>query len=366
MRKTNYILNETAATTTLKIIKQVSGKFKAGPMTVLDNVLIKDGNLLFTDLETTITVYDFLKNKKINCLVNRSDFFKIIEAIGNEPFSFEQTIKLTYSDYDSKEENFLYIKTDTDTFTLDASLNVDEFPELPNRSFYYKAVIGEKDFNNIYRALPFTSNEEMRPAMCGVYFNHDIVATNGHQLFRIKSKANINDVIIFPKNMLNQIKPFKPAKAVLYEAVEDNGKYYKFRFNNIGIEFRSIKAKYPDYESVWPITEEKGIVKFNKKDVQKSIKKVSIVASGTDMKKIKFTPDYNNWNLTAKDKDTNTEALSKFAINAKGQFEPFGVNGSYFEQILNHIPNEKIKLNFFSANKAIILNDNFLLMPVKI
>ena len=104
-----------------------------------------------------------------------------------------------------------------------------------------------------------TSNDELRPAMTGVYVKLDdtnttFVATDGHRLVRYRRVDVATDSgmsIIIPRKALNLLKSTLPSENSNV-VMEYNASNAYFHFNNIKMICRLIDERFPDYENVIP------------------------------------------------------------------------------------------------------------------
>ena len=112
--------------------------------------------------------------------------------------------------------------------------------------------------NAINRTLFAAGNDDLRPAMSGVYCQFSgneivFVATDAHKLVRYKrndAKSTDSSDFILPKKPLNMLKSNLTGDEEI--TLEYNQSNAVFTFNDMVLSCRLIDGKYPNYEAVIP------------------------------------------------------------------------------------------------------------------
>ena len=108
----------------------------------------------------------------------------------------------------------------------------------------------------ITKTIFAVSNDELRPAMTGVYCQLSpqhitFVATDAHKLVRYRrmdSKADKATSFILPKKALTLLKGALPSNDINV-SVDYNATSAFFKFDNINLVCRLIDERYPYYEA---------------------------------------------------------------------------------------------------------------------
>ncbi len=211
---------------------------------ILEHVCVRDGCLIATDLENTIRMkVDDDRNYTIPL-----NILKIV--IRTKPKVLE---------IDVLEDGKVQIKYDLRKVSFQA-LDPEEFPNLPNGKYQNAGKWTPAIIKALYSQLPYTSNDELKPALTGVLVDQNgtlsSCATDGHILRQIH---NVN--IDGKAKLVNNFKGIIPKKAlqILSRAVKTDVSVALSKTHlrvglNKNMEFftRLIDEKYPDYDAVIP------------------------------------------------------------------------------------------------------------------
>ncbi len=146
-----------------------------------------------------------------------------------------------------------------------------------------------------------------------------------------------------------------------------------FTQNGVTLISRLIEEKYPNYESVIPLDNEKKLT-IDKGELLSSVRRASLYASSTTHQ-VRFSLKKNTVIISAEDIDLGREA--KETIKADYAAEPMeiGFNAAYVTDILSHIDSVEVTMHFSTATRASIVrpvtqksgeNVLMLVMPVRL
>lgn len=217
----------------IKKLKTIAKKYSPNSETipVLRYAQIKNNSLSFTDLETYLTITDFLKAEEIECLVPSVLFIELLETFGEEPFwmeHFENTSQLEINKYNAAYKI--------------STLPLYEFPEFPVVFNNNDAVLTQKDLNNLYEAVKFTyQKDDCWPQFHGVHLNHSIYATDKKKEFNAEIDAKIDFKAIIPKSAIDKLKIFNPESVTVCSSLHWG--YLRFEFDNKILITRLIKER---------------------------------------------------------------------------------------------------------------------------
>ena len=244
-----------STSTLLKHLQAVSGALSnSAVLPILENFLfeIKDSNLTIsaTDLQTSMTTSVAVESKEGGKIAVPSKILlDTLKTLPEQPISFsvdDKTFAIEISAGDGK-------------YRLSGE-NGEDFPRIPvvdnASSVNLPATVLAEAINKTIFAV---SNDELRPAMTGVYCqltpqNLTFVATDAHKLVRYRrndAKADTATSFILPKKALNLLKSSLPSEDVNV-SIEYNTTSAFFKFANINLICRLIDERYPDYEAVIP------------------------------------------------------------------------------------------------------------------
>ncbi len=329
---------------TKKLIKLIKGTVDNNTvLPVLENVKIENNILTATDLETTLEIHDIgIKGKG---LIYSNDFISAIETI---------------KDYKIEIKDKARIFNETESVEL-ANPDIKDFPKKPDVSKSKEiGIIDAEDFKKILIAQDFVSNDDLRPALMCVHVGKDIVATNAHYMYFEKVSEPVKQSCLLPSKVVKLMKIMN--EFCIVNATEDHIiiKFIK-EFCKVTITFRKLDKRFPDYQSVIP-TNHSTTIEVDKKEFTERINKA---IKFTDKATFKVAITINNFLFVEGfDFDWDKSYKSDLPIDKTGENVYSEFNGKFMLKILSKIKAEKITLKFTGANKAILIEDNFILMPI--
>ena len=256
----------------------------------------------------------------------------------------------------------------------------DEYPQTPLLENATSLSINSSILVSAFNKTIFaTGNDELRPVMSGVFCEltpDDItfVATDAHKLVRYRrtdAKSENSVSFILPKKPLNQLKNILlgddfPVK------IEYDQTNALFEFENVTLICRLIDGKYPNYEAVIP-TENPNVLITNRSILLNTIKRIAIFANQSTHQ-VRFKISGQELILSAEDIDFSNEATERLSCNYEGEDMEIGFNSRFFQEMLNNIDNEDVRIEMSAPNRAGLIlpvdNENkdedilMLVMPV--
>lgn len=340
----------------LKQLSAINGVITTNPVVpILENFLfeISDGNLTVTasDLQTSMITELQVEAKEDGSIAIPAKI--LLETLRNLP---EQPV--TFS-IDSNTYS-IEINSDNGRYKL-AGENATDFPKIPTVSDGYAVnmsseVLGRAINNTIFA----TSNDELRPAMTGVYVKLDetnttFVATDSHRLIRYRRVDVVADMahsMIIPRKALTLLKATLPSELTNVN-VEFNASNAFFNFNQVKMICRLIDERFPDYENVIPLDNNNNVV-VKKDELLSSLKRIAIYANKTTHQvRLKITG--SELMISAEDLDFSNEANERLSCEHDGEDLEIGFNAKFLVEMLGNIASEDITLKLSAPNKAGII-----------
>ncbi len=257
--------------------------------------------------------------------------------------------------------NAIQLKSDYGVYKL-AGNNADDFPESPSEesvsSFDLSADALIKAINNTIFA---TSTDELRLAMTGVLMQLDFnkvlfVSTDAHKLVKYSIggiNTELSDSCIIPKKGLTLFRNALSTQDAENIKVSYNKKNIFFRAGDTLVVSRLIDAKYPDYNAVIPVNNDK-LLSLNRKEFQNSLKRIVIYANKTT-KQVVLNLVEDGLTISAQDLDFSNEATEQVRCSFKHEAMNIGFNAKFLVEMLNVIDTDEIELKLSAPNKAGIL-----------
>jgi len=340
----------------LKQLSYINGVITANPVVpILENFLFEiDKNRLTvtaSDLQTSmITELTVESKERGNIAVPARILLDTLKNLPDQPVTFSMD-ESTYS---------IELSSDNGRYKLSGE-NATDFPKVPSVSNDFSATISSDVLGRAINNTIFaTSNDELRPAMTGVYVNlgdknTTFVSTDGHRLVRYR-RSDVNSdngsAIIIPRKALNLLKATLPGENTDV-SIDFNAANAFFKFGSIRMICRLIDERFPDYENVIPSTSTIKMT-INRTDFLSSLKRISIYANKTTHQvRLKITG--SELQVSAEDLDFSNEANERLACEHEGEDIEIGFNARFMVEMLTNLDTEQIRLNMTAPNKAGVL-----------
>ncbi|PVD51097.1 DNA polymerase III subunit beta [Terrimonas sp.] len=212
----------------------------------------------------------------------------------------------------------------------------------------------------INKTLFAVSNDDLRPAMTGVFFELDkksitFVATDAHRLVRYR-KTDVScpqkDSFIVPKKPLNLLK----------SALPDNDDELKISYNSnhlfvdhgtTELVCRLIDARFPDYKVVIP-TENPYKMTVSRPDFQNALRRVSVF-SNKSTNQVALTISGAELQLAAQDVDFSFEGNERMNCRYEGEDIQIAFNAKFLIELLNATDSAEVVMELSTPTKAGIL-----------
>lgn len=339
----------------LKELNNINGVITTNPVVpILENFLfeIEDGKLVITasDLQTSmITELEVEAKDSGSIAVPAKILMETLKNLPEQPVTFSID-EDTYS---------IEISSDNGRYKLSGE-NSTDFPKIPQVSDGYNVDISTDALSSaISNSIFATSNDELRPAMTGVFINLSptnttFVATDGHRLIRyrrvdVATEGNQEHSIIIPRKALNLLNSTLPNENTNV-SIEFNMANAFFHFNNIKMICRLIDERFPDYENVIPV-ENDNHMSIARLELLNSLKRISIYANKTtNQVRLKITG--SELQISAEDLDFSNEANERLSCEHDGEDIEIGFNARFMMEMLNNLDSKEITLQLSEPNRA--------------
>ena len=339
----------------LKKLQIVGGAIGSNPvLPILEDFLFKiDQNTLTisaTDLETSITTkLQVNADSQGQIAVPARILLDTLKALPEQPITFS-----------FNEENYgIELTSSYGKYKL-AGEDGSEFPNIPEVESSDNVTLSSSILaNSINKTIFAASNDELRPAMTGVYFQVDFekltfVATDAHKLVRFIHKdiqSSVSAAFIVPRKALNLLKSALPNETDVQLSFNNSNAF--FAFDDTLLTCRLIDEKYPDYHGVIPANNPNHVV-VNKKDFQNSLKRIAIYANKTTNQVILRIAE-DSLTVSAQDLDFSNEATEQLVCTYAGDPLTIGFNAKFLIEMLNVLESEEVRMELSTPTTAGIL-----------
>jgi len=221
----------------------------------------------------------------------------------------------------------------------------------------------EMDADMIRRIIGKTifavSSDELRPAMLGMLFQFrkqgmTVVATDGHRLVRSKTTkvktGGMEKEIVIPAKALNLVLKSLNGSANRMTLSQTHA---MFSLGDSVLITRLIEEKYPNYESVIPLDNNRKMV-VDKNQLLASVRRTSLYASSTTHQ-VRFSLKKNSLAVSAEDIDFGSEAHETLECEYSAEPVEIGFNSTYIIDVLSHIDTDEAVFLFSTPTRASIV-----------
>ncbi len=336
----------------LKHLQQINGVISTNTiLPILEDFLFeiqdKKLNITATDLETVMRVQMDIESKANGKVcIPAKILMDSLKNIADQPLTFN--IDTNYG---------VEITSDNGKYKVMGE-NPDNYPKEPaaddTSSFTMSSTALVTAIN---KTLFAASNDDLRPAMTGVFFELSeneiqFVATDAHRLVRYKrtdAKATREDSFIVPKKPLN----------ILKNALPDNDDELSISYNTnhlfvnhgeIQMICRLIDARFPDYKVVIP-TQNPYELLVNTADFQSALRRVSVF-SNKSTNQVALSITSNELQLAAQDVDFSFEGNERMNCQYNGEEMKIAFNAKFLIEMLNAADSDEVKVELSTPSKA--------------
>lgn len=361
-----------------KIIKAlnsvVKGVASKTTMPILEGILIQTN-----DNEIKLTTYDlelgieYLMECEVieqgSTVVNAMMFTEIIRKLPDTEINIS-----------INENNLLTIECEGALYKL-ATMNPDEFPELPKIEIEHSIELEQGALKNMIRKTIFAvSTEEIRPIFTGCLFEIknnklNVVAIDGFRLAlrTINLPVPVQDFkAVIPAKTLNEVnKILTESFDMIKIGVAKNQAV--FEMENCKIVTRILDGEFLNYSTVIPPNWQTRI-RVEKANLQNSFERISLISSSSIEKEkkypVKVSVDIGK--LTILCTNQTGDAKEEVFISTEGKNIDAGFNPKYFLDSLKAIDEEEIFIEFGTNVSPCIIrsvenNDYvYMILPIRL
>lgn len=348
----NFIVSSTLLTSHLQAISRVINS--KNTITVLECFLFEfegntlrltasdNDNTLNTSIEVTECSEDF------RFAISSKILLDSLKEISEQPIRFE-------IDKDTLEMTIYY---QNGKFSM-VGVNADEYPSAPvmGENAVGMSIPADVLLNGISASLFAAADDEIRPVMCGIYFdftpeNVTMVASDGHKLSRCRDYSvtgTEKSAFILPKKPANLLKNLLAKESGNETKIEFDDRFAVFSLENYKLVCRLIEGRYPNYNSVIPQNNPRKIT-VDRMAMLGALRRVVLFSS--QMSLVKLHLQDNNMIVSAQNHDFSTFAEESLVCNYEGAPMSIGFSASFLIDILNNIPGREAVIELADPSRA--------------
>lgn len=341
----------------LKALMEVS---KAIPsktaLPILENFLLvlKDGTLTVTASDQELTLRTTLDVTSVtsegSMAIPAHQIIELLKQIPDQPIAIKA----------SESGSFECIwGNGNSTLTY---FPADDYPQIKGVSEDAKTVEFQASalIEGISSTIYATADDEMRPAMNGIFFDISeesttLVASDSHKLI-CYTTTDVNAPqaasFILHKKPAAVIKSISDKDFETVTAQFDDSTVV-FSFGPTTMICRLIVGKYPKYRDVIP-QNNSNILKIDRTQLLNTVRRVAVCANKAS-NHIKFELKSGQLEITAQDLGFGIAAYEKLSCDYNGDNLTIGFKSSFLIEILNNMSCETLVIKFADARRAALI-----------
>ena len=297
---------------------------------------------------------------------------KLVYKKGRDLFSTDLETVVILKNVNTPPEG-AYNKTQMQIKNYEQSQNVSNHPDI--NKFDFKAdnslTIKSNTLKRLIESTLFAADKTKKNlSLRGLHFNvsFDTLTVVATDTYRMK-KTVINDI---SGEEFKFLLPTHICKILLADLILDNSfvhidvkdGYIKVRYLNREIIGKTLPLRFPDYKTIFNNVDADKKVTVVRKDMLEALKKIELV-SKSRLDKYAFELILNRCTLTLK--AFNNDCSCRFEVEALSDVESFitYLNSRFFLEYLKISKNEVVKISFSESGSIIVIDDEYLMMPVR-
>lgn len=344
-----------SSTQLLKHLQQISGVINANTvLPILEDFLFEIENnqltIVATDLETVMKIIMDVEAKESGKVcIPAKILLDSLKNIAEQPLTF--TIDNNFGvEITSDNGKYKVMGENPDNFPKEPVADAADSFKMPSSALV----------TAINKCLFAVSNDDLRPAMTGVFFELSesgitCVATDAHRLVRF-SRLDVScpetTTFIVPKKPLTLLKSVLPnTQDELTISYNTNHLFVKHEGTEMAC--RLIDARFPDYKVVIPMDNPYKLT-VNKNDFQNALRRVSVF-SNKSTNQVALTISGSELQLAAQDVDFSFEGNERMACQYDGEDLQIAFNAKFLIEMLNAADTDEIVIELSTPTKAGII-----------
>ena len=335
----------------LKQLQQINGVINTNTvLPILEDFLfdIEKNKLtvVATDLETVMKIHMDIEAKDSGKVCIPAKI--LMDSLKNLP---DQPLTFTI------DKNFgVEITSDNGKYKVMGE-NPDNFPKEPTADDTTSFTMPSTALvTAINKTLFAVSNDDLRPAMTGVFFELSkdglqTVATDAHRLVKYK-RTDVScpkaDSFIVPKKPLNLLKSALPDNEDEI-TINYNSNHLFVVHGTTQMSCRLIDARFPDYKVVIPADNPYKLI-VNKSSFQNALRRVNVF-SNKSTNQVALNITGSELQMAAQDVDFSFEGNERMSCQYDGEDLQIAFNARFLIEMLNAADTDDVKMELSTPTK---------------
>ena len=342
----------------LDVAKALPAKTTALP--ILENFLfvLKDGRLEITASDQELTLRTSIEvqgsTREGSIAVPARQMIDLLKALPDQP------ITIRTGSGDAAEGSFECLWSNGNSSL--PYFSAADYPEIKGTSDDAMTAVFPADVlcEGISSTIYATADDEMRPAMNGIFFDMDtagttLVASDSHKLVCYTTTAA---QVGAKSSFILHKKPAGVLKSIIDKVEGDVHVAYDasnvvFSFGDTMMVCRLIVGKFPDYRRVIP-QNNSNILKIDRLQLLNAVRRVSVCANRAS-NHIKFELRPGQLEITAQDLGFALAAYEKIACEYNGDELGIGFKSPHILDMLGNMESATVVMKFADARRAALI-----------
>jgi len=309
---------------------------------------------LTTGIKTRIKEADVIEPGTALC-----DAMKLLSIVKELP---EAEVILT------KEDNgHVRVECENVSFKL-VGLSEEEFPNEMTPSEQNGFSIGQEFFSALSKVRHAASKEESRYNLNGIYFDKDIVATDGHRLSLTRDTNSMRNTLV-PSEFVNTILRLRRNGNQNYRLSRSDSTIF-ICSEDLIIHSRLIDGEFPDYKQVIPQTHERTAT-MERHKLYHAIKRITLMSDKSNQIRFEISGDRVILTSASPDAGEAREELETTYRSDHPDESPFsiGLAGKYILDVLEILEGDQVTFLMNDPDQPLRIEEKdstHIIMPVRL
>jgi DNA polymerase-3 subunit beta len=268
----------------------------------------------------------------------------------------------------TKEENgHVRVECENVSFKL-VGLGEEEFPNEMMPSEENGFSIGQDFFTALLKVRHAASREESRYNLNGIFFDKDIVATDGHRLSLTRDSNPLKNTLV-PSEFVNIILRLKRNGNQGYSLSRSDSTIF-ICSEDLIIHSRLTDGEFPDYEQVIPQTHERRAT-MDRTKLHHAIKRIMLMSDKSNQIRFQFNGDRVLLTSANPDAGEACEELESHYESNSPEETPFAIGfaGKYVLDVLEVLENDQVTFLMNDPDQPLRIEEKdstHIIMPVRL
>ena len=268
----------------------------------------------------------------------------------------------------TKEENgHVRVECENVSFKL-VGLGEEEFPNEMTPSEENGFSITQEFFSALLKVRHAASREESRYNLNGIYFDKDIVATDGHRLSLTRDTNPLRNTLV-PSEFVNTILRLRRNGNQSYRLSRSDSTIF-ICSEYLIIHCRLIDGEFPDYEQVIPQTHERTAT-IDRHKLYHAIKRITLMSDKSNQIRFEFNGDRVLLTSANPDAGEAREELESDYTSTSSEETCFAIGfaGKYILDVLEVLEQDRVTFLMNDPDQPLRIEEKdstHIIMPVRL